>query len=146
MNARLYSELSDLDLAALCIWREARGEGILGKRGVAHVIKNRTMEGPLGYSISHVVLQPYQFSSFNANDPNADKWPTDSDHSWLDCQQTAQEVLHGSDFDITNGARFYFSPPLTSPPHAWGDVEVTLKVGNLTFCKTKTPDSAWPNS
>jgi len=134
-----YSELSDLDLCALCIWREARGEGVLGKRGVGHVIKNRSLQG-FGYTIPHVILKPYQFSSFNANDPNSEKWPADTDHSWLDCQQTAQEVLEGNDFDITDGATFYFSPPLTEPPHAWGPVDVVLKVGNLTFCKAHPPE------
>jgi N-acetylmuramoyl-L-alanine amidase len=134
MNPQPYEQLSDLQLAALCIWREARGEGLLGKRGVAHVIHNRAQQG-FGYSIAHVILKPYQFSSFNANDPNADKWPADADHSWLDCQQTASEVLGGSDEDITNGATFYYSPPLTAPPHAWGPVDIVLKVGNLTFCK-----------
>jgi spore germination cell wall hydrolase CwlJ-like protein len=138
MLPRPYTELSDLDLCALCIWRESRGEGILGKRGVAHVIKNRASEG-FGYSISHVILKPYQFSSFNASDPNSDKWPGDADHSWLDCQQVAQDVLEGNDEDITAGATFYFSPPLVAAPHAWGPVEVVLKVGNLTFCKPVPP-------
>src|SRR5450755_941272 len=41
MQAAAYSELSPLDLMKLCVWREARGEGILGKRGVAQVIQNR---------------------------------------------------------------------------------------------------------
>lgn len=138
MNPAPYEQLSDLDLCALCIWREARGEGVLGKRGVAHVIKNRAKEG-FGYSIPHVILKPYQFSSFNASDLNSTKWPADDDHSWLDCQQTAQEVLEGQDFDITDGATFYFSPPLAVPPKAWGNVQITLKVGNLTFCKSVQP-------
>src|SRR6202042_2007527 len=36
MQAGAYSELSELDLMKLCVWREARGEGILAKRGVGH--------------------------------------------------------------------------------------------------------------
>jgi spore germination cell wall hydrolase CwlJ-like protein len=36
-----YSELSELAITALAVYREARGEPYEGKQGVAHVIKNR---------------------------------------------------------------------------------------------------------
>jgi N-acetylmuramoyl-L-alanine amidase len=136
MNPTAYSSLSALELMALCIWREARGEGLLGKRGVGHVICNRVnVRSFFGQDVSSVILKPYQFSSFNQDDPNSDKWPLDADPSWLDSQSVAKQVLSWSDPDITAGALYYFSPPLSSAPRAWGSVKVTLTVGNLTFCK-----------
>lgn len=130
-----YAMLTDLELLGLCVWREARGEGMLGKRGVAHVVANRVANGHFGAGIPGVILWPYQFSSFNPHDPNSNKWPAEEDPSWIECQQAASLVMEGSDTDITSGAVFYFSPPLTVPPHGWGNVEVLVKIGNLTFCK-----------
>lgn len=136
MDAIDYKELSEADLLALCIWREARGEGLLGKRGVAHVVLNRvSARSFFGHDVNSVILKPWQFSSFNASDPNVDKWPAEADESWIDSQAAAHQVLQWNDPDLTAGALYYFSPPLTHPPHAWGPVGVTLVTGNLTFCK-----------
>jgi len=135
MDPQPYDQLTDLELMSLCCWREARGEKDLGKRGVCHVVANRVAQGHFGGSISQVILWPYQFSSFNRDDANSDKWPSEADPSWVECQQAASTVLAGDDTDITSGAVFYFSPPLTAPPHGWGNVEITIKIGNLTFCK-----------
>jgi N-acetylmuramoyl-L-alanine amidase len=136
MDAQPYTELTDLELLALCVWREARGEGSLGKRGVAHVVDNRiSARSFFGHDVCSVILKPYQFSSFNPSDPNADKWPADNDISWADSRSAAQAILSGKDADLTGGALYYFSPPLTAAPRAWGSVGVTLVVGNLTFCK-----------
>jgi N-acetylmuramoyl-L-alanine amidase len=145
MDAKPYNELSITELLALCIWREARGEGYMGKRGVAHVIWNRSQQpGWWGHTIEQVILKPYQFSSFNANDPNSSKWPEDENEmSWCECKQVAEAVLSreaDEQNDLTGGAVYYFSPPLTEPPKAWGNVEITLKLGNLTFCKPAPAD------
>src|SRR5580698_3087561 len=109
MTPQPYNTLSDLELCALCVWREARGEGLLGKRGVAHVILNRASEpGWWGSTIQSVILFPFQFSSFNPSDPNADKWPLEDDPSWMDSLNVAQDVLVNNDSDITNGAVYYY--------------------------------------
>jgi spore germination cell wall hydrolase CwlJ-like protein len=136
VESQEYADLSDVDLMALCCWREARGEGPMGKRGVCHTILNRVnARSFFGHDIQSVILKKYQFSSFNATDPNVDKWPAETDPSWMDSQAAAQQVLNWNDPDLTAGALYYFSPPLTAPPRAWGSVGVTLVVGNLTFCK-----------
>jgi len=136
MDPQPYTSLRDQDLLALCIWREARGEGLLGKRGVGHVVLNRVnARSFFGQDVQSVILKPFAFSSFNPSDPNADQWPTGIDPSWTDSTNAAEAVLSGQDTDLTSGALYYFSPPLTAPPHAWGPVGVTLVVGNLTFCK-----------
>lgn len=142
MNAIPYDSLDDVTLCALCVWREARGEGMLGKRGVAHVITNRVQHGGYGLGFHGVILKPYQFSSFNASDPNSSKFPLDGEADWLDCMDAAKAVTQTAEEDFTKGSLFYFSPPLTAPPPAWGPVEPMLTVGRLTFCKPVQPDSS----
>ena len=135
MNSQPYNQLSDGDLLALCIWREARGEGPVGKLAVGCVIRNRVAAQTFfGHTLQSVILRPYQFSSFNENDPNADKWPEDGEADWLDCQDAALDVASGSP-DPSNNALYYFSPPLTAPPREWGLVTQTASVGRLKFYK-----------
>lgn len=135
MDPQAYAALSDQQILSLCVWREARGEGFLGKRGVAHVIRNRASEPSWwGHDIRTVILKPYQFSSFNANDPNADKWPEDADPSWADCQEAATWVLAGTDNDITSGAQFYYDISIPEPEWA-ADYTLTLVAGRLRFYK-----------
>jgi N-acetylmuramoyl-L-alanine amidase len=137
-----YSEMSDLALLQLCIWREARGEPTDGKRGVAHVIKNRSLRASwwnrhIPGSLSRVILFPYQFSSFNANDPNQGKWPSVGDESFAECCQIANSVMTGADADNTDGATYYYDDSIAWPK-AWGnqsDYVNTLNVGRLNFYK-----------
>lgn len=143
MQPKPYDELTDLELCALCVWREARGESYLGKRSVMHVIWNRAQNpGWWGHDARQVVLKPYQFSSFNENDPNSKEWPTEEKpadwQAWVDALAIANAVLSrdpSEQNDLTQGAVFYFSPPLTEPPHTWGAVDFTVKIGNLSFYK-----------
>ena len=135
MNPAPYEELDDAHLLALCIYREARGESFLGKRGVGCTVRNRVnAQSYFGHTYDQVILRPYQFSSFNSNDPNAGVWPIDGEPVWMECLVEANNVLGGID-DVSNGALFYFSPPLTAPPHAWGPVIATAHIGNLNFYK-----------
>lgn len=135
MNAQPYAQLTDTQLLALCIWREARGESNDGKFGVGCVVSNRVKANHFyGASWQGVILRPYQFSSFNHNDPNSVKWPDDIDTSWIASIQEAQNVMANAP-DITNGALYYFSRPLTEPPKAWGAVTHTVTIGSLSFWK-----------
>ena len=136
MEATNYAEMSDLSLMALCCYREARGEPFDGKRGVCHVIQNRANKpGWWGTSVKEVVLKPFQFSSFNSNDPNSIIWPMDNNPAWTQCLSAASAVLMGDDPDLTDGAMFYHDSSI-SFPKAWGKEEnyvKTLVVGKLSF-------------
>lgn len=144
MNPQPYSQLSDLALLELCIWREARGEGFDGKRGVAHVICNRSKvakwwNGRVPNSISRVVLQPYQFSSFNPGDPNADKWPAENDADFPECATAATLVWLSHDPDNTAGATYYHDTSI-GWPQSWGSqlfYDNTLNVGRLKFYRLR---------
>lgn len=65
-----------IDILARTLWGEARGEGPKGLRAVAHVVKNRVdlaHAGTVtwwGTDMISVCQKPYQFSCWNAADPN----------------------------------------------------------------------------
>ena len=146
MTPQPYENLSDEQLLALCIWREARGEMNLGKRAVGCVVRNRVAKQSwMGHDWQSVILKPYQFSSFNApprakiTDPNEAKWPEDDEADWLDCLDAAREVIDPTSGDVTNGGLYYYSPPLTAPPTAWGAVVPTASIGHLSFWKPAAP-------
>ena len=83
----------DRFLLSLCVWREARGESLRGKQLVADVIRNRVADRRWPTTIRDVVLQPRQFSAFNAGDPNAVLFPVASDPSWGEALTAADAVL-----------------------------------------------------
>lgn len=127
-------------LLALCIWREARGESIAAKYGVAWVIMNRCKMAPaqgFKHDVPGNILHPWAFSSFMEGDVNATKYPEPTDPSWQDSLTVAESVTRTE--DPTNDAVFYFSLPLTSPPLkkdgtcAWGNVEHAASIGGLQF-------------
>lgn len=133
----------DLDYLALTIWGEARGEGATGMRAVAHVIKNRR-DSPndrrYGATIRQVCTKPWQFSCWNANDPNSAKLtvarmaqlPTGRDASaWFAARSIAVSVLTGAYRDITNGALFYHTAAVDP---SWDDnMRLVAKIGRHLF-------------
>jgi spore germination cell wall hydrolase CwlJ-like protein len=124
-------------LVALCVWREARGEPRDAKRGVAWTIRNRAMQPSWwGKDWVSVVLKPWQFSSFNADDPNVAKWPSPQDSAWLACMEAAEEALSGSGEDPTGGATHYHDASLDRNPPSWacdGSMQPTAHLGRLRF-------------
>src|SRR5271168_2349847 len=137
MNPQPYAQLSDLELTSLAVWRESRGEGLLGKRGVAHVIFNRASNPSWwGTSIQTVILHPFQFSSFLESDPNSSLWPEDNDPSYSDSLTVAEDVLVNGDEDITRGATSYYDISIPAP--IWvGTMTLTLAVGRFRFYALK---------
>lgn len=78
---------------ALCVWREARGESERGKRLVAQTIENRVADRRWPDTYVGVITQPWQFSSFNRNDPNAVLFPAETDPAWASCVRAAEAVV-----------------------------------------------------
>lgn len=94
----------DVHLLAICIWREARGEGVEGMRAVAWVIWNRSKKW--GRSIHDVIMQPNQFTSMTV-DPNPPN-PDLGDLQMAEATQIAGAILNGVDtVDPTKGACYY---------------------------------------
>lgn len=131
-------------MQALCVYREASGESVAGKAAVLSVIRNRVAEPHrFGANVTAVILKPYQFSSFNANDPGVRRFPSTESpggwQAWLDCLAIVQAPLTS---DSTDGANFYHDDSILPPWKAWlGDqgslaelVKLeTVKIGRLVF-------------
>jgi len=136
MNFAL-EQVYEVFLLALVIWREARGESLPAKLGVAWVVRNRVQRpGWWGKDWISCVLKPFQFSSFNATDPNAVRWPSPLDTSWEASLQIAADVYAGRGQDPTSGAVYYFDRSLDNNPPAWaidGSNAHTADIGNLHF-------------
>jgi spore germination cell wall hydrolase CwlJ-like protein len=129
-------QASELYQLALCIWREARGESDEAKLGVAWTIHNRVkLQGWMGKTYSDVVWKPYQFSSFNAGDPNSAKIPNpNSDKSYVACLDAADKAFSGAGDDPTNGATHYYDDSIAAPKWTAG-ATLTVKLGKLNFYK-----------
>lgn len=117
------SALLNRFLLALCIWREARGETPRGRRLVGQVIVNRVCDKRWPNTVEGVILQPWQFSSFNKNDPNVALYPTSTDPSWPDCVAAADAVL--DEAAIFTNANHYHVAGLDP---AWRDARKVVAV------------------
>lgn len=93
-------------LVALCVWREARGESMRGKRLVAATIRNRVEDPRWPDTYSGVVTQKWQFSSFNAGDPNALQFPHVGDRAWEESVAMADAEL-GADEPMTTANHYH---------------------------------------
>lgn len=126
----------DQFMAALCIWREARGCSTSQMNAIWWVLQNRANDPANRWpkDIADVVTQPYQFSSFNASDPNVTAWPSFKDKAdwlaWLNCQAVVVSPLGG---DPTGGATNYLSGDAV-PSWAEGK-EPTVVLGPFKFYK-----------
>lgn len=68
---KIFESLSELELMTLCVYGEARNQGLDGMLAVASVILNRAKKPSWwGQDIKSVILKPWQFSCLNENDPN----------------------------------------------------------------------------
>ena len=119
--------------AALCLWREARGEGYEGMRAVCHVIANRSLKRKRSWA--EVVYQPWQFSSMTAiGDPQLTLVPVAPDKAFEDAYAIARLVYYGKDEDATNGADHYFASTIPMPEWA-KNMTATAVIGKHNFYK-----------
>lgn len=119
MDPQPYDDLDAADLLALCVWREARGEPDDGMLGVAHSVLNRVARpGWWGSTIHSVILQPAQYASFSADDPNNVLWPLEADETWHASKRAAQDAIGGAP-DPTDGATNYHAIDIPFPK-GWG--------------------------
>lgn len=112
MNSQELGESYELIMSALCLWREARGEEYRGKVAIWWVLKNRLASGRWGRTLPRIVTAPWQFSSFNRDDPNSVKFPMPEDVTWQECL----DVVCSEEPDPTNGAQFYFASSIAARP------------------------------
>lgn len=126
-------------ILAITIYGEARGEPLLGKIAVGHVINNRMNDKRWPNTIVDVCLQPKQFSCWNENDPN---YPTlvrklwqlksmDQTYTWKECLFAAVGVLRDYLKDNTDGANHYHTASIHP---SWADkMAKTVEIGHHIF-------------
>lgn len=116
---------------ALCVWREARGESLLGKLLVAQVIENRVNDPRWPDTYISVITEPLQFSAFNKNDPNVITYPKENDIYWVDCVAAADLILQAPE-QLTTANHYHTK---TIHPN-WANVDkITNREGNHIFYK-----------
>lgn len=132
----------DLQTMAKTIWAEARGEGYQGMTAVAWIIRNRAADPKKnwwGESVSEVCLKPWQFSCWNANDPNRDALEAVSlaDPYYIRAHGVAALVLTGDLPDPTDGATHYMRRDIVSKVK-WDDNMIcTAVIGRHAFFRER---------
>lgn len=126
---------ADYFMMALCLWREARGEGRPGQVAVGCVVRNRTLRNHSTFY--EEVVKPWQFSSITAKgDPQLSLYPLPMDAQWQQCSTLAQSIVNGEVQDVTGGATLYWNPKAIDP----GKTFVTLAGQTVRFPKTWDAD------
>lgn len=145
---KLLSDQTPLTLLACCVFGEARNQSRDAQIGVACVVRNRVRLNRSymgGSTWAGVLLKPYQFDCFLPAGPNYRKLlkPLDfeSPSVWEACYEAANAVYSLGVPDITKGAIFYYSNPVTAPPRAWGRVEFCVTLDGLHFYKPVTSEA-----
>lgn len=120
----------------LCLWGEARGESGPGKIAVLWVLRNRALKHDT--TLKAEALRPWQFSSFNANDPNREKLLTawiEDPKGWAVCDAVAELFESVDMIDPTMGATHYFNPDVVKPEWGPGHAQwrETARIGKHLF-------------
>lgn len=122
-------------ITALCLWREGRGQTLGALRGIYYVIANRVADHRYPNDPISVILQPKQFSSFNANDPNSTKYPNPSNAPDWAAFQSCLTIVDQPGGDPTSGATSYESCDYAKIPRPkWADpAKITAEIGPFRF-------------
>ena len=110
-----HSHQQEIDTLARTIWGEARGEGSAGMEAVAAVIMNRVKVALAkngywwGNSVIGVCRKPWQFSCWNADDPNRECLLAvdEKDLYFATAMRIARRAVYGVLPDPTGGATHY---------------------------------------
>jgi N-acetylmuramoyl-L-alanine amidase len=121
-------------IGARTIWGEARSEGPDGMRAVAHVLLNRCNTGRWGATLAAVCLAPWQFSCWNANDPNRPQLLAlrDDDQTLQLCMDALDDALEPGAADPTHGATHYVRDDWPTPDWAKG-LQPSAHIGHHLF-------------
>lgn len=131
--------LEDIDTAARTVYGEARGESMAGMVAVAWVIRNRAEKGGWwGDTLAGVCKHPFQFSTWNPDDPNAQivkdlpvSFKAYGDSVWAVMQAVMETDKRA---DPTMGAMHYHNSSV-NPKWAKGHAPCVI-IGNHLFFNT----------
>ena len=126
-------------LLPLVIWLEARNQPYEAMVAVGWVVRNR-VESPKwwGWDFPSVILKhysgTYQFSSFDEDDPNSEKFPKGHEPAWAECLRAAAAVFTRSVQDPTGAATHYHDHTIRPPGWTKGMTK-TAEIGAFSFYK-----------
>jgi spore germination cell wall hydrolase CwlJ-like protein len=136
-------DYDELVVLAKTIYGEARGEyyrlegGLSAFIAVANVIKNRSAyPTKYGRSITEICRKPYQFSCWNARDPNyiiLQNINTEQDALFKLAFQVAEGVWRGEWPDITKGSNHYHVRTMKQYPSWSQGIKPRVCLGNHLF-------------
>jgi N-acetylmuramoyl-L-alanine amidase len=128
------------DTLARTIWGECRSGGSLGMHAVANIILNRANNPRWwGTDIVSVCRQPYQFSCWNADDPNLPKLEavTVADHEFAEAMALATTACAGHLVDLTKNADSYYARSMREAPYWVGEATLTYEDAWHRFYRTE---------
>lgn len=110
----------DLDTLARTLYGEAEAGNAADAKAIASVVMNRVRYPNWPNSAAEVCLQPWQFSCWNANDPNRSRILA-AQGPWFErCREIAKKALTGELEDPTNGSTHYYATFVKAPKWAKG--------------------------
>ena len=127
--------MSDSDTLARTIFGEARSGGKPLMSAVASTILNRVAKQTwYGLTITEVCKKPWQYSCWNAADPNCQVINDvgDSDPIFCDALAIANQAVNGSLPDTTDNATHYYSTTIPEPSWAVNHTPCA-SIGNMLF-------------
>lgn len=130
--------LEDVLIAARTVWSGGRGETYVGKKAIAHVLINRTIEtfGDADHSLAATSLRHKQFSGWNENDPNRARVinATVNSKVFRECLCAVLEAI--DEPDPLYRSRHYMTIARREKgwPKSWGPSrEPVVRIGNHLF-------------
>lgn len=123
---------SEVDMLALAIHNEARGEPRSGKYAVANVILNRVKHKSFPNTVRKVVTQRGQFQWYHNHKLRSRTAPTEEARAIA--RDIYQKHVSGRRVDNTGGSIFFSSNGVRPAPHAIKSV----RVGHHQFYRIKT--------
>ena len=128
-NLPIQHDDSDIETVSLCVWKEARGEGQLGMKGVLDVICNRARDWHK--TLHDVVYGKNQFTSMSvSSDPEFNLYPVDGDEQFKYATEITSQILETGMGDITMGAHYYAN--LKEVTSGWFSTHISGPDGNGT--------------
>lgn len=138
---------SDIDTLTRTIWGEARNQGMEGMIAVAWCIRNRVdmdlhNDGKpdwWGEGYAGVCLRKWQFSCWNAGDPNEPYLrgrKAIPGREYAEAHEAALAAAHGYEPDPTGGATHYYNPKAVTKTPVWvRGAALTKQIGAHIFFK-----------
>lgn len=148
VGAIVMFDAQDIYSAALCAWKEGRGDGLTGMHAVLHCIKNRVGKSGFAKTIHDVIYGKNQFTSMSVpSDPEFNLDPYTGPSHWdrilfEESYRLSGIVLNTDDDDPTDGACYYRNAKTATSGWFQRNIAddlinhpMTVKINNHTFYK-----------